>query len=54
VTAYHAMYAALAETLGCELVTGDQRLARAHGLRCVIRVPDLTFGLESGSTVDLS
>jgi predicted nucleic acid-binding protein len=38
VTVYDAMYVALAETLGCELVTGDQRLATAPGLRCVVRV----------------
>ena len=38
VTAYDAMYVALAEALGCELVTGDQRLASAPGPRCVIRI----------------
>ncbi len=38
VTAYDAMYVALAEALGCELVTGDRRLATAPGPRCVIRV----------------
>lgn len=37
VTAYDAMYVALAEALGCELLTGDQRLASATGPRCSIR-----------------
>lgn len=38
VTACDAAYVALAETLGCELWTGDRRLANAHGPACVIRV----------------
>lgn len=38
VTAYDATYVALAETLGCELLTGDARLARAPGVRCPVRV----------------
>jgi len=38
VTAYDAVYVALAEILGCELVTGDTRLANAPGTRCPIRV----------------
>jgi len=38
VTAYDAAYAALAEVLGCELVTADKRLAKAPGPRCVIRL----------------
>jgi predicted nucleic acid-binding protein len=38
VTAYDAMYVALAEALGCELLTADARLARASGPRCPIRV----------------
>lgn len=38
VTAYDAAYVALAETLGCELWTGDRRLASAHGPACVIRL----------------
>lgn len=38
VTTYDAMYVALAEALGCELLTGDQRLAGAAGPQCVIRV----------------
>jgi predicted nucleic acid-binding protein len=37
VTAYDATYVALAEGLGCELLTGDQRLATAPGPRCVVR-----------------
>ncbi|MDQ3944597.1 MAG: type II toxin-antitoxin system VapC family toxin [Actinomycetota bacterium] len=38
VSAYDASYVALAEVLGCEFLTGDQRLAKASGPRCVIRV----------------
>lgn len=38
VTAYDAVYVALAEALGCALVTADRRLARAPGLRCQIEV----------------
>lgn len=37
ITAYDAMYVALAEALGCELLTADQRLAGAAGPRCSIR-----------------
>lgn len=33
-TAYDACYVALAEALGCALVTADQRLANAPGARC--------------------
>lgn len=38
VTAYDACYIVLAERLGCELVTGDGRLATAAGPRCPIRL----------------
>lgn len=38
VTAYDAMYVALAENLGCALVTADARLAGASGPRCAITV----------------
>lgn len=38
VTPYDASYMALAELLGCELVTGDRRLAKATAPRCPIRV----------------
>ncbi len=38
VTAYDATYIALAEVLGCELLTGDGRLGRAPGPLCVVRV----------------
>ncbi len=38
VTAYDASYVALAEVLGCELLTADRRLAMAQGPRCAIRV----------------
>lgn len=37
-TAYDAAYVALAEALGCDLLTGDARLAGAPGLRCPVRV----------------
>ncbi|HYO01836.1 MAG TPA: type II toxin-antitoxin system VapC family toxin [Mycobacterium sp.] len=41
VTAYDAVYVALAENLGCALVTADARLAGSHGPRCAITVvPD--------------
>jgi predicted nucleic acid-binding protein len=38
VTAYDSAYVALAEALGCELLTADTRLAKAAGPRCAIRV----------------
>lgn len=38
VTAYDAMYVALAENLECPLVTADARLAGANGPRCAITV----------------
>ena len=38
-TAYDACYAALAELLGCVLVTADARLSRAAGIRCAVEVP---------------
>lgn len=38
VTAYDATYIALAEVLGCGLLTGDHRLGRAPGTRCAVRV----------------
>ncbi|RZT87664.1 putative nucleic acid-binding protein [Pseudonocardia sediminis] len=38
VSAYDASYVALAELLDCALVTGDARLARAPGIRCVTTV----------------
>jgi predicted nucleic acid-binding protein len=38
VTAYDATYVALAEVLGCDLLTGDGRLGRAPGLRCVVKL----------------
>jgi predicted nucleic acid-binding protein len=36
-TVYDAWYVALAEWLGTDLVTADQRLANASGLRCAVR-----------------
>lgn len=38
VSAYDAAYVALAEVLGCELLTADRRLAGAPGKRCAVRV----------------
>ena len=38
ITAYDAMYVALAESLDCELLTCDERLARASGPRCPVRL----------------
>jgi len=37
-TAYDASYVALAESLGCALLTADARLGRAPGLRCPVTV----------------
>ena len=37
-TAYDAGYVALAEALGCPLITSDARIARAIGPRCVVEV----------------
>jgi predicted nucleic acid-binding protein len=37
-SAYDAGYVALAETLGCGLITADARLSRAPGIRCAITV----------------
>lgn len=39
-TAYDALYVALAEKLGCALITSDARIARAAGPRCVVEVVD--------------
>jgi predicted nucleic acid-binding protein len=36
VSAYDASYVALAESLGCTLLTADARLSRAPGIRCAI------------------
>ncbi len=38
VSAYDASYVALAELLGCSLLTADGRLGRAPGLRCAVTV----------------
>jgi predicted nucleic acid-binding protein len=37
-TAYDACYVALAEALGCTLLTADVRLSRAPGTRCSIEL----------------
>jgi len=36
ITSYDACYVALAEALGCPLLTADARLANAPGARCII------------------
>ena len=38
VSTYDAAYIALAELLGCDLLTGDRRLANATGPKCRIRL----------------
>jgi len=37
-SAYDAGYVALAESLGCSLLTVDSRLSRAPGIRCAVTV----------------
>jgi predicted nucleic acid-binding protein len=39
VTAYDASYVALAELVGCPVITLDRRLGHAHGLACHIVLP---------------
>ncbi len=38
ITTYDACYAALAELLGCPLLTADTRLSRAPGINCTVEV----------------
>jgi len=45
VTPYDAVYVALAEALACTLVTGDQRLAGAPGIKCDVIVVNETTPL---------
>ncbi|MFL6076949.1 MAG: type II toxin-antitoxin system VapC family toxin [Mycobacteriales bacterium] len=40
-TAYDAAYVAAAELLGCPLLTGDARLAKAPDVRCEVRLPSI-------------
>ena len=42
VTCYDAWYVALAEELGCQLMTLDRRLSRASGPTCEIVTPPLS------------
>jgi len=44
VGACDAVYVALAESLGCDLVTADRRLAAATGIRCPVRVVEREGG----------
>lgn len=37
-TVYDASYVALAEAIGCELLTGHARLAKAPGITCPVRI----------------
>jgi predicted nucleic acid-binding protein len=37
-SAHDACYLALAELLGCGLLTADARLSRAPGIRCAVTV----------------
>jgi predicted nucleic acid-binding protein len=37
-TAYDGVYVALAEAIGCGLLTADRRLAAAPGIRCVVEI----------------
>jgi predicted nucleic acid-binding protein len=45
-TPYDAAYVAVAEALGCPLVTGDRRLAKANGIRCDVTLLEVTLHNE--------
>lgn len=40
ITAYDAWYVSLAESLGAQLATLDERLSRAPGIRCAFLTPE--------------
>ncbi len=51
-TAYDGCYIALAEAVGCPLLTADRRLANAPGLRCTVELPDIEAIAEEVATTD--
>jgi predicted nucleic acid-binding protein len=50
-SAYDALYVALAESLNAPLLTGDARLAKAPGLRCMVEVIPVTEDQYSSADV---
>lgn len=49
ITPYDASYVALAEALSVPLLTGDERLARASGIRCAVELIDRRESPDRGS-----